>query len=115
MKKKLNIEGITSELEGASAFFTRPTPGVGKSSSATEPITILPSTRAATPPPTSPTAPPPHDPTDNTVPQQTNRQASMLASYQTSVVETIRKTVKEVGKEISFVRLTLEEKRQLAD
>jgi hypothetical protein len=26
MKKRLNIEGITNELEGASAYFTRPTP-----------------------------------------------------------------------------------------
>ena len=31
------------------------------------------------------------------------------------VIEAIRKTVRHVGKEVSFVRLTPEEKRQLSD
>jgi hypothetical protein len=40
--------------------------------------------------------------------------ASMLANMD-SIVEAIRKTVKQIGKEVSFVRLLPEEKRQLAD
>jgi hypothetical protein len=41
--------------------------------------------------------------------------ASTLASYTDSTIETIRKTVKAVGKEVSFIRLTQNEKNQLAD
>src|SRR5215217_1125483 len=41
--------------------------------------------------------------------------ASTLANNQGSVIEVIRKSVKRVGKEITFVRLTPEEKAQLAD
>ncbi|MFQ5853629.1 MAG: hypothetical protein ACE5JU_23975 [Candidatus Binatia bacterium] len=41
--------------------------------------------------------------------------ASTLASYHASMVEPIRKTVKRIGKEVSFMRLTPEEKNQLAD
>lgn len=40
--------------------------------------------------------------------------ASMLAGMD-AVIEAIRKAVRHVGKEVSFVRLTHEEKRQLAD
>jgi hypothetical protein len=41
--------------------------------------------------------------------------ASVLASYQLNVIESIRKVVKVPGKEVSFVRLTAEEKAHLAD
>ena len=41
--------------------------------------------------------------------------ASTLASYHGQLVETIRKIVKIPGKEVSFIRLTPEEKGQLAD
>src|SRR5215211_1338232 len=41
--------------------------------------------------------------------------ASTLANNQDSVIEVIRKSVRHVGKEITFVRLTPEEKAQLAD
>ncbi|MGB8646091.1 MAG: hypothetical protein WCF84_12700 [Anaerolineae bacterium] len=41
--------------------------------------------------------------------------ASMLACYPDSWIDSIRKTVKVIGKEISFLRLTAEEKNQLAD
>ena len=40
---------------------------------------------------------------------------SMLASYQTQVIADIRKIVKVPGREVSFVRLTLQEKGELAD
>ncbi len=41
--------------------------------------------------------------------------ASKIADNHDDVVEIIRKAVKVPGKEVSFVRLTAEEKRQLAD
>ena len=41
--------------------------------------------------------------------------ASTLASNHDSMIETIRKTVKSLGKEVSFTRLTPEEKGKLAD
>lgn len=47
--------------------------------------------------------------------EQPNLGASKLASYTDSTIETIRKTVKAVGKEVSFIRLTQGEKNQLAD
>ncbi|TAK28809.1 MAG: hypothetical protein EPO21_21885 [Chloroflexota bacterium] len=40
---------------------------------------------------------------------------SMLAPYPDSLIASIRKTVKIPGREVSFVRLTAEEKGQLAD
>lgn len=59
-------------------------------------------------------------PTEKNNPEKSNastiasEQASMLASSQ-NIVEAIRKSVKNVGKEVSFVRLTPEEKKQLVD
>jgi hypothetical protein len=47
--------------------------------------------------------------------KHTSKFASMLASYHDDVVEMIRKAVKTPGKEVSFVRMTVEEKAQLAD
>jgi len=41
--------------------------------------------------------------------------ASMLARHPDSLIEEIRKTVKATGKEVSFVRLTPEEKHLLVD
>jgi hypothetical protein len=42
-------------------------------------------------------------------------QASMLANYPAATIEAIRKVVKVPGREVSFVRLTPEEKGQLTD
>jgi len=41
--------------------------------------------------------------------------ASTLASNQASMIEIIRKTVKSLGKEVAFARVTPEEKRRLVD
>ena len=41
--------------------------------------------------------------------------ASTLASNHDSIIETIRKTVKSLGKEVSFTRVTPEEKGRLMD
>jgi hypothetical protein len=41
--------------------------------------------------------------------------ASTLANNHEDLIESIRKTVKHLGKEVTFIRLTPEEKSQLAD
>lgn len=40
---------------------------------------------------------------------------SMLTSYQNPIIEKIRKSVKDLGKEVTFVRLTENEKDRLID
>ena|SRR6266446_3374158 len=47
--------------------------------------------------------------------EKVSNPASTLASNHDSMIETIRKTVKSLGKEVSFTRLTPEEKGRLAD
>lgn len=42
-------------------------------------------------------------------------QASMIAVYPDSTIQRIRKAVKSPGKEVSFLRMTQEEKNQLTD
>ncbi len=44
-----------------------------------------------------------------------SEQASTLAAVSDETIDTIRRAVKVAGKEVSFVRLTAEEKAQLAD
>ena len=44
-----------------------------------------------------------------------HKHASVLARDQDSMIETIRKTVKSLGKEVAFTRVTPEEKGRLAD
>ena len=41
--------------------------------------------------------------------------ASMLANHPDALIETIRTTVKQIGKEITFLRLIPEEKQQLRE
>jgi hypothetical protein len=62
-------------------------------------------------------------PVDNPKPSDVRRgtdenasvnQASMLASFDKETIESIRKVVKVVGRDVSFVRLSSEEKRRLA-
>ena len=47
--------------------------------------------------------------------KKVHKPASVLASNQDSMVETIRKTVKSLGKEVAFTRVTSEEKGRLTD
>jgi hypothetical protein len=44
-----------------------------------------------------------------------HKHASVLGRNQDSMIETIRKTVKSLGKEVAFTRVTPEEKGRLAD
>src|SRR5437762_4328580 len=121
MKKGLNTTNITNELEGASAYFTRPTP-----LPAARPAKADAATRQPSPAPIAqPIAREGADsrqaeiatPTlsERPVSKQTSMKASTLASYPDSIIETIRKAVKQTGREVTFVRLTPEEKSQLAD
>jgi hypothetical protein len=119
MTKKLNVDTITNELEG-SVFFpgrsTAPeTQEADSTTAADEPVL--------------------HDETasrdsnssdQRPVQAQTSQPASTIASNDDSMlardvanaatlIESIRKTVKTAGKEVSFMRLTPHEKAQLAD
>lgn len=123
MKKQLNTTGILNELSGASAFFPRaissPDMNVAKADVATEQPGITPTQQPDTSP--KPTDLIHHSQlardsiSETPTHTQTNTKASMLARYQDSVIETIRKAVKPPGREITFVRMTPEEKSQLAD
>lgn len=123
MKKRLNISGITNELEGASAYFTRPTPPPATRPAKADAAVQQPSTAPTEQPaaasgqgvdsrhdaPASPVLP------ELPVSKQISVKASTLARHQENVIETIRKAVKHPGREVTFVRLTPEEKGQLAD
>src|SRR2546428_7141613 len=123
MSKKLNTDAITNELAG-SAFFPRP-------------ARVQPEENTPTPLPEKqitqerqPNKPTPERMNARTavrpnskrirarnakeIRNESNR-ASMLASNQDSMIEKIRKSVKSLGKEVSFTRLTPEEKGKLAD
>ena len=123
MKKQLNTAGITNELAGASAFFSRSTPPP-----IVRPAKANGANQQPSPAQTAAPAASPQQGADNRevemaspalTKQPTNKQtstkASTLASYPASIIETIRKAVKQTGREVTFVRLTPEEKSQLAD
>jgi hypothetical protein len=73
-----------------------------------------PEKKVAPPPPTSQKA---HDiKKEGKIPSKiASNKASVLADYPDEIVELIRKSVRKVGKEVTFVRLTPEEKDQLGD
>jgi hypothetical protein len=128
--KKLDVTGIANELIGASAFF----PG------SPDPLPSPTSDHSEKPPEVSPIAEVAlaekqaleqknDTPLEGTVPEkkkqkaaeskkasmQSREQASKLASYHASVLAKISKAVREIGKEVSYTRLTQEEKRRLLD
>lgn len=91
MVKKLNTKGVINELEG-SAYFSKK--------------------RAKSPTPQT------KDIRVKKTKTKPRKQAIKLSSYRDSTpstIENIRKSVKELGKEATFLRLTQEEKRELAD
>jgi hypothetical protein len=98
MSKKLNTGSITNELSEGSAFFRSNKPQLPQRD-------VTP-----TPPPT----------VKKSITQKV-KVASKKASIPASVlahnesIEAIRKSVKHPGKEVTFVRLTQEEKAQLGD
>src|SRR5437016_1254313 len=121
MKKHLNTTGITNELAGASAYFPRPTPPPDVKPDAAAlhqphpapaelPAAASPQVGDTQSPATARPVLPERQPS-----RQGELKASTLARYRASTIETIRKAVKQTGREVTFVRLTPEEKAQLAD
>jgi hypothetical protein len=131
-KKVLNTQSMINELRGQSAFFRQDTP-VHAETDEPKPQTVK----------KIPKEPQKHSPiavekvTPKPVPNQehalinlpvekkidnvskatsnhASTSASTLANIQDDIVETIRKTVKQVGKDTLFVRLTPDEKHQVA-
>src|SRR3954451_9155415 len=98
MSKKLNVGSITNELTAGSAFFrpNKPQP---------------PKIEAKPPPP--PAIIKPNKQEGNEESMKASIIASTIANK--TAIETIRKSVKHPGKEVTFVRLTNEEKEQLGD
>jgi hypothetical protein len=128
MTKKLNESAVLNELTGQSAFFRRssPPPDEPPATEAQKPIPeqlenlpvsapVAPLERVKPSSPSSYTETPQNQHDNPPASTQASNQASLLASYHASIIETIRKTVKSVGKEVTFVRLTPEEKKQLVD
>ena len=119
MAKKLNVNGIINELREGSAFFQKssatPPPEAESADEKTPNTAPVPPDPQASKTGSSPASMPPHK-QDNEIAVDENRQHdSMLASYQASMIEPIRKALKSQGKEVSFVRLTEDEKTALAD
>jgi hypothetical protein len=118
-KKQLQVEGIMNELEGASLYFTNPI------TTSTPPLAQPPSNpdpERKTPRPIQIKSKPIKILTKEKPATNVNKQAivhasidaSMTTLNQNDIVETIRKTVKQVGKDTVFIRLTPEEKAELA-
>lgn len=118
-KKKLQVEQVTNELEGASLYFSRPS-GAIASKPRSEQSESAPSSEKM-PQEAALKAGQKHDRLNKPANDQASISASKQASTESNeprekqddIVETIRKTVKKVGKEVSFVRLTPEEKHEL--
>jgi hypothetical protein len=110
-KKQLNTAGIVNELEHSS-FFSPPQPS-------TPPQPVSPA--VTTPLVQQEPASSPRAPERKKASVHASKHASTLAtpasdpSSSPDPIEAIRKAVKQIGKEVSFVRLTPEEKRQLKD
>ena len=130
-KKILNTQPVINELRGQSAFFRQDAPlqsGTDKPKRKRVKNTLKKtkthpqiSIKKAIPKPIlhqelSPIDLPAKMKNDNVSGSDSNdttTQASVLAVKQDDIVETIRKTVKQVGKDTLFVRLTADEKHQV--
>lgn len=131
-KKVLNTQSVINELKGQSAFFQRdaplqsetvdPTRSTVKASSKKQKKLPEATLKKETSKTTlsekhSPVNLPIEKKSDTVSSHDSNHastQASTLANIQDDIVETIRKTVKQVGKDTLFVRLTPDEKHQVA-
>lgn len=132
MKKNIDITNLMNELKDQSAFFRRVPSASENPPETSEPVgqpeaeenqsisvaemppeQVVHHSPAPIPSPVVPEAPRLTSPTDASMHASTL--ASLLASYHASSIDHIRKTVKTVGKEVTFVRLTVEEKNQLSE
>lgn len=124
-QKKLNENAIVNELKGSSLFFQRneesPTftgRSKGRARSRAESLENPHVEKGDSPTSSLPSTIEPNAVVGDLKEKlsgQDGNNASTLASYRASLINSIRKTVKSVGKEVSFVRLTPEEKNQLID
>jgi len=130
MKKKLNIDSITNELEGASLFFRKsasplPTPEPEKVESSLLDSFIPAETEAPKEKPKKTEKPKQSKPAktddqDTVIPRHHD---TMTPRYQDTttpqihgvVIELIRKAVKEFGKDAATNRFTVDEKKEIAD
>ena len=130
-KKVLNTQSVINELKGQSAFFRQDAPLQSETVAPKHPTVKaspkkpkkLPEAhgKKETPKPIlnqvqSPINLPAEKKTDSVSSNDSNRasaRASMLANNQDDTIETIRKTVKQVGKDTLFVRLTTDEKHRV--
>ena len=130
-KKILNTQPVINELRGQSAFFRQDPPLSSETEDPKSPtVTIAPKKPKERPKPnikkdTARSIPnQEHPPIDLTIERKNdtvsssdsnhaNVQASTLANIQGDIIEAIRKTVKQVGKDTLFVRLTPDEKHQI--
>jgi hypothetical protein len=117
MKKKLNIEGIQSELRGGSAFFPGYTSPDSPPPSQEEPtqeeiVNSAPKEKkqVVKPQTNHDTMTPRHH--DTTV---SRHHDAMTPQQDIDIFETVRKAVKQLGKEAATHRFTLAEKNLLAD
>lgn len=126
--KQLDTTSIANELIGSSSFFpATPTPlpsliphqedipmEVSASTKATSTEVKPPEqTKISLPKETAPKKQKLKEPKKASV--QSREQASELASYHASVLAKISKVIREIGKEVSYTRLTQDEKRRVLD
>ena len=110
-KKVLNTQSVVNELKGQSAFFRKDNPKPGVVKKRPEPQKETPLTTSESPidlPTIEKNA------TVNNASNRANKRASTLSNDHDNLIETIRKTVKQVGKDTLFVRLTTHEKHRVA-
>lgn len=131
-KKILNTQSVINELRGQSAFFKQDVPEQSKNDKTVQKEPEKPTKEPKKQSDTliekdipklvnnqkrSPTRLP-GDKKNDSVRSSASKLASMTASMQANnqsdIVEAIRKTVKHVGKEALFIRLTPNEKRQIS-
>lgn len=125
MKKKLNDTSIANELRGASLFFQKPAdveneepaPEIQPEAKPRRRTTASKKTEAPLLATTETAAP--GEATTQATPEPAAPKAAETAPSptpnQTELVETIRKNVKQLGKESAFCRFTEEEKSALGD
>jgi len=127
-KKTLNTQPVINELRGQSVFFKQAAPSqTGSDESKLEagnepkihpPVNIeKTSTKPIPNQASSPIDLPAKKKNDTVGSSESNHaniDASTLAYIQDDIVETVRKTVKQVGKDTLYVRLTADEKHQVA-
>ncbi len=115
MKKPLNVTSIANELDQGSVFFRekskQPSPP-HPAPAPNEPI-LAPQKKPAKP--RTPAITNNDQQSQNISSMHASNHASMLANHPDALIETVRKTVKQIGKETTFLRLTPEEKEQLRE